>query len=132
MKKIIEFFGGTVFKDVGRVLDDLFTSDEERIEAKNKVFKILQEKELQLQKMQTDIILSESKGNWIQRSWRPILMLAFGFIIIYCKFLALLFSLPVPELEPEFWNLLQLGIGGYVVGRSGEKIMQVYQANKKS
>ena len=82
--------------------------------------------------MQTDIILSESKGNWIQRSWRPILMLAFGFIIIYCKFLALLFSLPVPELEPEFWNLLQLGIGGYVVGRSGEKIMQVYQANKKS
>ena len=131
MKKIIEFFGGTVFKDVGKVLDDLFTSDEERIEAKNKVFKILQEKELQLQKMQTDIILSESKGNWIQRSWRPILMLAFGFIIIYCKFLALLFSLPVPELEPEFWNLLQLGIGGYVVGRSGEKIMQVYQANKK-
>ena len=132
MKKIIEFFGGTVFKDVGKVLDDLFTSDEERIEAKNKVFKILQEKELQLQKMQTDIILSESKGNWIQRSWRPILMLAFGFIIIYCKFLALLFSLPVPELEPEFWNLLQLGIGGYVVGRSGEKIMQVYQNNKKS
>ena len=132
MKKIIEFFGGTVFKDVGKVLDDLFTSDEERIEAKNKVFKILQEKELQLQKMQTDIILSESNGNWIQRSWRPILMLAFGFIIIYCKFLALLFSLPVPELEPEFWNLLQLGIGGYVVGRSGEKIMQVYQANKKS
>ena len=132
MKKIIEFFGGTVFKDVGKVLDDLFTRDEERIEAKNKVFKILQEKELQLQKMQTDIILSESKGNWIQRSWRPILMLAFGFIIIYCKFLALLFSLPVPELEPEFWNLLQLGIGGYVVGRSGEKIMQVYQANKKS
>ena len=42
MKKIIEFFGGTVFKDVGKVLDDLFTSDEERIEAKNKVFKILQ------------------------------------------------------------------------------------------
>ena len=59
MKKIIEFFGGTVFKDVGKVLDDLFTSDEERIEAKNKVFKILQEKELQLQKMQTDIILSK-------------------------------------------------------------------------
>lgn len=131
MKKIIEFFGGSVFKDVGKVLDDLFTSDEERINAKNQVFKILQEKELQLQKMQTDIILSESKGNWIQRSWRPILMLAFGFIIIYCKFLALLFSLPVPDLEPEFWNLLQLGIGGYVVGRSGEKIMQVYAANKK-
>ena len=131
MKKIIEFFGGSVFKDVGKVLDDLFTSDEERINAKNQVFKILQEKELQLQKMQTDIILSESKGNWIQRSWRPILMLAFGFIIIYCKFLALLFRLPVPDLEPEFWNLLQLGIGGYVVGRSGEKIMQVYAANKK-
>ena len=49
------------------------------------------------------------------------LMLAFGFIVIYVKFVAPLFGLPIPPLENEFWNLLQLGIGGYVVGRSAEK-----------
>jgi hypothetical protein len=77
---------------------------------------------LELQKLQTEIILAEANGNWLQRSWRPVLMLAFGFIVIYVKFIAPLFSLPIPPLENEFWNLLQLGIGGYVVGRSVEKV----------
>jgi len=81
--------------------------------------------------MQTEIIVAEAKGNWIQRSWRPILMLAFGFIVIYVKFLAPLFDLTIPELENEFWNLLQIGIGGYVIGRTGEKMMKSYSDTKK-
>lgn len=123
MKKILEFFGTKVFKQVGDVIDNLFTSDEERIRAKNEIFKVLQEKELELQKMQTQIIVAEAKGNWLQRSWRPILMLSFGFIIIYTKFISQLSTkLITPVLEPEFWNLLEIGIGGYVIGRSAEKI----------
>ncbi len=58
-------------------------------------------------------------------------MLAFGFIVIYVKFIAPLFSLPIPPLENEFWDLLQLGIGGYVVGRSAEKIAGNITVNKK-
>jgi preprotein translocase subunit SecF len=107
MKKILEFLGGNVIKEIGDIIDNLFTNDEERIEAKNKIIQVLKEKELELQKMQTEIIISEAKGNWLQRSWRPILMLAFGFIVIYVKFLAPLFNFRIPELENEFWNLLQ-------------------------
>jgi hypothetical protein len=131
MKKILEFFSGKVVKEVGEVIDNLFTSDEERLKAKNEIFKVLTQKELELQKMQTEIIVSESKGNWLQRSWRPLLMLAFGFIVIYVKFIAPLFDLKIPELENEFWNLLQLGIGGYVVGRSAEKISENITIQKK-
>jgi hypothetical protein len=130
MKKILQFLSGNVIKEVGQVIDNLFTNDEERIKAKNEIFKVLKEKELELQKMQTDIIIAEAKGNWLQRSWRPILMLAFGFIVIYVKFIAPLFDLRIPELENEFWNLLQLGIGGYVIGRTGEKMMKDF-VNKK-
>jgi len=122
MKKILDWFSGGVIKEVGKVIDNLFTTDEERIKAKNEVFKVLKEQQLELQKLQTEIILAEANGNWLQRSWRPILMLSFGFIVIYVKFIAPLFSLPIPPLENEFWNLLQLGIGGYVVGRSVEKV----------
>ena len=122
MKKILNWFTEGVIGEIGKVIDNLFTNDEERIKAKNEVFKILKEKELELQKMQTEIIVAEAQGNWLQRSWRPILMLAFGFIVIYVKFIAPLFDLRIPELENEFWNLLQLGIGGYVIGRSAEKI----------
>jgi len=131
MKKILEFFGSNVFKGVSDLLDDLITNDEERLEAKRKIFETLKQKELELQQMQTDIIIQEAKGNWLQRSWRPILMLAFGFIVIYVKFLAPLFDLRIPELENEFWNLLQLGIGGYVIGRTGEKIAKEYASTKK-
>ena len=122
MSKILNWFTGGLVKEVGKVIDNLFTTDEERIKAKNEVFKVLQEQQLELQKLQTEIILAEANGNWLQRSWRPVLMLAFGFIVIYVKFIAPLFSLPIPPLENEFWNLLQLGIGGYVVGRSVEKV----------
>ena len=122
MKKILSWFSGGLVTEVGKVIDNLFTSDEERLNAKNEVFKVLQEQQLKLQQLQTEIILAEANGNWLQRSWRPILMLSFGFIVIYVKFIAPLFSLPIPPLEDEFWDLLQLGIGGYVVGRSVEKV----------
>ena len=91
----------------------------------------MQEQQLELQKLQTEVILAEANGNWLQRSWRPILMLAFGFIVIYVKFIAPLFSLPIPPLENEFWNLLQIGIGGYVIGRTGEKMIKEYASTKK-
>ena len=122
MNKILNWFTGGIVKEVGKVIDNLFTSDEERLNAKNEVFKVLQEQQQKLQQLQTEIILAEANGNWLQRSWRPILMLSFGFIVIYVKFIAPLFNLPIPPLEDEFWDLLQLGIGGYVVGRSVEKV----------
>lgn len=131
MKKIIEWFGGSVVKDLMSGLDKLFTSKEEKILAENAIKQILIQKQLELQKMQTEIIVTEAKGNWLQRSWRPILMLAFGFIVIYVKFFAPLFDLRIPELENEFWNLLQIGIGGYVIGRSGEKMVRSYSESKK-
>jgi|TARA_R110000824_G_scaffold94913_2_gene228605 hypothetical protein len=127
MKKILSWFSGGLVSELGKVVDNLFTSDEERINAKNQLFKVLQEQKLELQRLQTEVVLAEANGNWLQRSWRPILMLSFGFIIIYVKFIAPLFSLTIPPLEVEFWSLLKLGIGGYVVGRSGEKIMKEYK-----
>ena len=131
MNKLLGWFTGGVVKEVGNVIDKLFTSEEERIKAKNEVFKVLQEQQLELQKLQTEVILAEANGNWLQRSWRPILMLAFGFIVIYVKFIAPLFNLTTPELEIEFWELLKIGIGGYVVGRSAEKISKNVTFTKK-
>lgn len=131
MKKILNFLTGNVISEIGKVIDNIFTNDEERQLAKNELIRIIQEKELELQKMQTEIIVAEAKGNWLQRSWRPILMLSFGFIVIYVKFIAPLFNFDIPPLENEFWDLLQLGIGGYVVGRSAEKIADKIVIEKK-
>ena len=63
MKKIVEWFGGSVVKDLLGGLDNLFTSKEEKIKAQNVIKQILIQKELELQKMQTEIIVTEAKGN---------------------------------------------------------------------
>ena len=69
MDKILKFFGSSVIGDIGKIIDDLFTSDEERDAAKHKIISVLKEKEIELQRMRTDIIIAEAKGNWLQRSW---------------------------------------------------------------
>jgi hypothetical protein len=137
MNKLFSWLTGSVLNSVTGVIDDLFTSDEERIKAKALVQQAIMEQALKSDQMRADIIQTEAKGNWLQRSWRPILMLSFGFVVLYSKFIAPAFSLPNTELEPDFWNLLQLGIGGYVIGRSAEKIAKdvthkiQYNKNKK-
>ena len=85
MNKILSWFTGGVVKEVGNVIDKLFTSEEERLKAKNEVFKVLQEQQLELQKLQTEIVLAEANGNWMQRSWRPILNVSFWFYCYLCK-----------------------------------------------
>lgn len=74
-------------------------------------------------------IVAEAKGeSYFQRNWRPLTMLVFVGIIfnnyVLAPYVNLLFSVKVPmlELSIEMWELLKLGMGGYVVGRSAEKI----------
>ena len=44
MDKILKFFGSSVIGDIGKIIDDLFTSDEERDAAKHKIISVLKEK----------------------------------------------------------------------------------------
>ena len=52
------------------------------------------------------------------RNWRPITMLTF-FILVVCDS----FGLLTFRLSDEAWMLLQIVLGGYVVGWSAEKII---------
>ena len=129
MNKIFNWLTGDLFKKAGEALDGIITSDEERLHAKNALQQMFIDEALNSQKIQTEIINAEAKGNFLQRSWRPILMLGFGFVVLYSKFIAPAFNLPNTALEPDFWELLRLGIGGYVIGRSAEKIATTITKN---
>lgn len=83
---------------------------------------------IELLRSQTAIILAEAKGGWLQRNWRPLLMATFMVIIAnnyiihpYLQLFAPGKSLAL-TLPPEMWSLLKIGVGGYVVGRSVEKV----------
>ena len=67
---------------------------------------------------QRQAIVAEAQGEgWLQRSWRPITMLTMLALVVLDA-LGLL-SRPLPE---QAWTLIQIGVGGYVVGRSAEKL----------
>jgi len=71
---------------------------------------------------QASVIVAEAKSeSWIARNWRPITMLSFVFIIDYNYILAPIFTLKSLPIVPDLWDLLKLGIGGYIIGRSVEK-----------
>lgn len=61
--------------------------------------------------------------SWMARNWRPSLMLSFTYIIVHTYVFVPLFGLTHVDIPPDMWGLLKLGIGGYVLGRSGEKIV---------
>ena len=108
---------------IGEAFDKNFTNEEERIKAKTELLAMANDFILKVAEVKADVLKVELSGNWLQRSWRPIIMLSFGFIVIYRYFVAPTFSLPMAELPENFWNLLELGLGGYVIGRSAEKIL---------
>ena len=68
----------------------------------------------------------EARGNWLQRSWRPIVMLAFALVILSGMFME---STLLSD-SSRLWDLLEIGLGGYVIGRSGEKVTESLLSRK--
>lgn len=111
-----------IFKPVSEVVDELHTSEEEKLTVKAKLLElqtsvvnnlILYEKSA-IEAQQAVVVAEAQSESWLTRNWRPITMLSFLGIIMWN-------TVSGGEIAPELWNLLQLGIGGYVVGRSVEK-----------
>ena len=117
---------GQIFKPATELIDNLHTSEEEKLQQKAQLLALqtsflteaLDYEQEQL-KAKTEIIIAEAKGgSWIQRNWRPITMLTFLALVVLDQTGQLAF-----RLAGEAWTLLQIGLGGYVVGRSVEKVV---------
>lgn len=117
-----------IVDSVAGVLDSVVTTDKDKLELKNKLTETVLSELNKVTELQSSILKAELTGNWLQRSWRPIVMLCFTFIVVYAYFIEPAF-LDVPtadrianQLNEKFWELLELGIGGYVIGRTVEKV----------
>ena len=119
----------------GFKLIDRFIPDKEKAaKAKLELLEMEQNGELKIIEQQSQIIQSEIKSDSkLAKNWRPILMLSFVAIIVNNYILAPYihaltgFAAPELNLPPDMWAVLKLGIGGYVVGRSAEKVMKEWR-----
>jgi hypothetical protein len=121
----------------GKVIDAVVADKTAAAEIKVKAVEYLHTQGIaELDAAKSIIVAEAQSGSWLAQNWRPLMMLMFGFVIfnnyILFPYASLLGIDVVPiDLPVNVWDIIQLGIGGYVIGRSAEKVIpQVVDALK--
>jgi hypothetical protein len=108
---------------LSRVAGNLFPDPEAKAKAEAEMALALMASQKELEHAAAGIIKAEaSSANRLASSWRPIVMLTFAGLIV-----ARWFGWAAPNLsEAEYlklWDIVELGLGGYVISRSVEKVV---------
>ena len=129
---------GNVTDIIGKKVEDKDLANQLNAEITRQIMNSDHSEYIEHLKQAGSIIKAEANSqSWLARNWRPGLMTLFGLIVAnnYIIFPYLqnfmpdhAVLLPIPT---DLWQLLKLGIGGYVVGRSGEKIVKVMKEQKR-
>jgi hypothetical protein len=128
MKKIFQAITGGLLKDIGKVIDNLHTSDEERLEAKRKLQELLEQADKEAQDQVTERWKYDMQSDsFLSKNIRPLVLV---FLTVMFTLLAFtdgnIGGFRVQEqYVPIFQSLLITVYGAYFVGRTWEK-------NKKS
>ena len=119
----------------------LFNTIEKAVPDKDLQAKLKAELQTQLLQSHTEelkaaasIIEAEAKAGWFASSWRPLLMYVLIFILVWNYVIGPVIKIFMGavitfELPGDVWSLLQIGLGGYVLGRSAESVART-MANK--
>lgn len=113
--------------DIGGIINSLSISSTEKKELETKMTQVVYSYAGELTRQQAEIVMKETQGNWLQRSWRPLVMLAFAGVVL----LGTMVDIPYLENDSKFWNLIEIGLGGFVVGRSIEGAGRLLPGKKK-
>ena len=128
---LISSIAAPLLKGVFDVIDQAVEDKDTAILLKAKLQEMVLTGQMKEIEAAAQIIVAEAQGeSWLQRNWRPLLMCLFGVIIANNFIIVPLFGTPSAEIPPDMWDLLKLGIGGYVVGRSVEKGVKVWKPDR--
>tara|TARA_Y100001937_G_scaffold123764_1_gene187243 strand:+ start:3021 stop:3419 length:399 start_codon:yes stop_codon:yes gene_type:complete len=120
------FSGGAskLVESVGGVIDNLVTTDEEKLDAKRKLKELIMNHEVQMEKNITDRWTADmNSDSWLSKNVRPMVLI---FLIVCTMILIFIDAGTIKfEVEEKWTDLLQLVlitvIGAYFGGRSVEK-----------
>lgn len=96
-----------------------------RLEIQARMQEALIANQAQIEAAAADVIRTEAQGeSWLQRNWRPLTMMVFVGLIVG-KWLGYTAPGVSEALELRLLGLIEIGLGGYVIGRSVEKVAPV-------
>jgi len=118
-----------LFKTIDKVVDKV--ADADKIKAELQIMAMSgQAGELEAA---MKIIVAETQGkDWLQRNWRPVLMISITAIIVNNYLIApyaqAIFGVGIMlDLPDPLFTLMTIGVGGYIGGRTGEKMIKTYK-----
>ena len=125
-------FLGSALKPITGLIDDLHTSDDERLAAKAVLRRLENEISLEMLGLerkiiegQTSIIVAEAQSqSWLTRNWRPLTMVAFVSIVVHAYWTG---TTPPSELMLT----INIGLGGYIGGRTIEAAVGKFAAGSR-
>ena len=124
MKKLFNLITGGLIKDIGNIIDKVTTTDEERLQAKQKIQELLEEADKDAQEQVTERWKYDMQSDsFLSKNIRPLTLV---FLTVMFTLLAFTdgnigeFSIQ-KEYIPIFQTLLITVYGAYFVGRSWEK-----------
>ena len=113
---------------LGQVAKSVFPNAEDeirRLEIQARMQEALIANQAQIEAAAADVIRTEAEGeSWLQRNWRPLTMMVFVGLIVG-KWLGYTAPGVSEALELRLLGLIEIGLGGYVIGRSVEKVAPV-------
>jgi len=128
---------GGGFEGIANGIDEVVTSftgdkaEQQKMAAELK--KLVYEQKHETEQAAAKVVNTEAKSeHFLTASWRPITMLTFVTIIannyIVAPYTEAMFGVNVRlEIPPDMWQLLKIGLGGYVAGRSAEKAAKTWK-----
>jgi|TARA_Y100000114_G_scaffold57661_1_gene52786 hypothetical protein len=125
LKKILNILGGSAIEKIGNVVDNLSTSDEERLAARKAIKELLLKAESDAQDQVTRRWESDMRSdNWLSKNIRPLICVFLTVIFVVLS----MFDGNIGEFKiqdsyvPIYQTLLITVYGAYFAGRSIEKI----------
>ena len=124
---------GPIAKIALGVIDKSVTDKDLKEKLKSQItLQMLDNNSKELQSAASIIKAEASSQHWLTATWRPALMWICIIVIfnnyILLPFANIIFGVSVELSIPDpMWNLLTIGVGGYIAGRSAEKVAQNWQ-----
>ena len=125
MSKILDLLGGGLIQQVGNVVDNLTTSEDERLAAKRAMEEIFIKAESQAQEQVSRRWEADMKSdNWLSKNIRPLICIFLTAIfVVLSVFDGNIGGFVIQESYiPIYQTLLITVYGAYFAGRSIEKI----------
>lgn len=124
---------------IGSGISNFFGLKEKQQETISKAVDALREvnnSDTESHKAAAQVIMAEANSeSWITRTWRPLLMVIFGGIVVAYFFgfttPNLMQSIPSGSLIGELFEIIKIGLVGYIPARSIEKIIISISKNNK-